>query len=239
MRISKFIGSLLIAMISFSAFSQNQETSKDTAEIKVRRYGLRAGIDLYKLTRGMYEDGYKGIELVGDYRISPKYFIAAELGNEKLQQAKDRIDFTAKGSYIKVGFDYNAYENWLDMENVTSIGLRYGFSSFSQTLNAYKIYNRNPYFGEETWIESGQEFSGLSAHWLEIVAGIKVEVLNNIYVGFSARINYLLTQKEPTNFSSLYIPGFHRTYDGKFGVGFNYTVSYFIPIYKTKTAIKK
>jgi hypothetical protein len=27
---------------------------------------------------------------------------------------------------IKVGFDYNAYENWLDMENVISIGMRYG-----------------------------------------------------------------------------------------------------------------
>jgi hypothetical protein len=23
----------------------------------------------------------------------------------------------------KVGFDYNAYENWLDMENIISIGL--------------------------------------------------------------------------------------------------------------------
>ena len=35
----------------------------------------------------------------------------------------------------------------------------------------------------------------------------------------------------------LYIPGFNRTYDGSFGVGFNYTVSYFIPIYKKKTII--
>jgi hypothetical protein len=32
----------------------------------------------------------------------------------------------------------------------------------------------------------------------------------------------------------LYIPGFNRTYDGDFGVGFNYTVSYFIPLYKKK-----
>jgi hypothetical protein len=36
------------------------------------------------------------------------------------------------------------------------------------------------------------------------------------------------------NFENLYIPGFNRTYDGDFGVGFNYTVSYFIPIYKRK-----
>jgi hypothetical protein len=43
----------------------------------------------------------------------------------------------------KVGFDYNAYENWL--ENIISIGL-YGFSTFNQELNSYKIYNANPYF---------------------------------------------------------------------------------------------
>ncbi|WP_395076160.1 DUF6048 family protein, partial [Flavobacterium sp.] len=35
-------------------------------------------------------------------------------------------------------------------------------------------------------------------------------------------------------FDNLYIPGFNRTYDGKFGVGWNYTISYFIPLYKSK-----
>jgi hypothetical protein len=33
----------------------------------------------------------------------------------------------------KAGFDYNAYENWLDMENIISIGLRYGFSGFKNS----------------------------------------------------------------------------------------------------------
>jgi hypothetical protein len=40
-----------------------------------------------------------------------------------------RLNFFTKGS-PKAGFDYNAYENWLDMENIISIGLRYGFSGF-------------------------------------------------------------------------------------------------------------
>ena len=34
------------------------------------------------------------------------------------------------------------------------------------------------------------------------------------------------------NFDNLYIPGFNRTYEGKFGAGFNYSVSYFLPLYK-------
>jgi hypothetical protein len=42
---------------------------------------------------------------------------------------------------------------------------------------------------------------------------------------------------KPSGFDNLYIPGFNRTYDGSFGVGFNYTVSYFIPIYKKKVVL--
>mgnify|MGYP000742902413 CR=1 FL=1 len=61
---------------------------------------------------------------------------------------------------------------------------------------------------------------------------------NNIYVGFSVRMNRLLTNTKPDNFDNLYIPGFNRTYNGDFGIGFNYSVSYFLPLYKTKSAPK-
>jgi hypothetical protein len=207
---------------------------KDTILAKTDRYGLRVGIDFFKLTRALYDTNYKGIEFVGDYRLSTKYFLAAELGNENKTTDDDRVNFTTKGSYLKVGFDYNAYENWLDMENIISIGLRYGFSSFNQELNSYKIYNANPYFGEIPAITSGQKFNGLTASWIEVVAGVKAKVFNNVFMGFSLRLNTLVTNKKPDNFDNLYIPGFNRTYDGSFGVGFNYTVSYFIPLYKKK-----
>ncbi|MBE0391292.1 hypothetical protein HNQ02_001008 [Flavobacterium sp. 7E] len=213
-----------------------EAVSKDTVTTfqKTNRYGLRVGIDLFKVTRALYDKDYKGIEFTGDYRLTKKYFLAAELGNENKTTDDDRVNFTTKGSYLKAGFDYNAYENWLDMENIISIGLRYGFSSFSQQLNSYKIYNSTPYFDEIPEIASGQKYNGLSASWVEVVAGIKAKVFNNVFVGFSLRLNTLVTNKKPDNFDNLYIPGFNRTYNGSFGVGFNYTVSYFIPIYKKK-----
>lgn len=201
---------------------------------KTDRYGVRVGVDLYKLTRALYDKNYKGIEFVGDYRLTKKYFIAAELGNENKTTDDDRVNFTTKGSYLKVGFDYNAYQNWLDMENIISIGLRYGFSTFNQQLNSYRIYNSNPYFGETIVIPSGKKFDGLTASWIEVAAGVKAKVVDNVFMGFSLRLNRLITNKEPENFSNLYIPGFNRTYDGNFGVGINYTITYFIPIYKKK-----
>jgi Domain of unknown function (DUF6048) len=229
--------SFLIVLISLSA--QSQKKTKDSIPAKTDQYGLRLGVDLYKLTKSFYEKDYKGLEIVGDYRLTKNYFLAAEIGNENKTTDDYRLNFTSKGTYIKVGFDYNGYENWLDMKNMLHIGLRYGASTFSETLNTYKIYNTSPYFNETASINSGEKFDGLSAQWLEVVGGVKAEVLHNIFVGFSFRINKLVTNSKPNNFDNLYIPGFNRTYDGDFGVGFNYTVSYFVPLYKLKRVAKK
>lgn len=231
---STFIGSFCLL---FSVFAMNAQDQVNDS-IKTNRYGLRVGVDLFKLSRSFYEKDYKGLEIVGDYRLTKKYYIAAEIGNENKTVDDVQLNFTTKGTYIKAGFNYNAYENWLDMENLIYVGLRYGVSSFSQTLNNYTVYNRDHYLGDEPEIVSGEKFNGLSAHWAEFVAGVNAKVYNNIYVGFSFRINKLFSNKKPQNFDNLYIPGFHRTYDGDFGVGFNYTVSYFIPIYKTKQKIE-
>jgi hypothetical protein len=227
-----FIFSLLLATQGF--------TQQDSVSTKTERFGIRAGIDLYRLARTIYDENYRGLELVGDYRLTRKFYLAAELGNEQKTTEDDRVNFTTQGSYLKAGFDYNGYENWLNMQNLITIGLRYGVSSFSQRLNTYEIYNTNPYFGEAPVVVSGEEFKGLSAMWVEVVAGVKVQIFKNTYVGFTARLNRMVSNKQPVNFDNLYIPGFNRTYDGDFGVGFNYTVSYFLPLYKKRfTAEKK
>jgi hypothetical protein len=73
-----------------------------------------------------------------------------------------------------------------------------------------------------------------------VVTGVKVKVINNIFVGFSFRLNILVADKKPSdNFVNLYIPGFNRTYAGNFGAGFNYTVTYFVPLYKKTIKPKK
>lgn len=213
--------------------AKKDSIKKDSIDPKKERYGLRLGIDLFKLTRSFYEKEYRGLELVGDYRLTRKHFLAAEIGNENKTVDDDRLNFTTKGTYLKIGFDYNTYENWGNMENMITLGLRYGVSSFSQTLNSYQLYNTYPYFGPVDETNVGTPYKGLAAQWIEIVTGVKAKVFNNVFIGFSFRVNRLLSQKKPDNFDNLYIPGFNRTYDGNFGVGFNYTVSYFIPLYKS------
>ncbi|NNE78188.1 MAG: hypothetical protein HKN31_14090, partial [Pricia sp.] len=121
-------------------------------------------------------------------------------------------------------------------QNMIYVGGRYAFSAFSQTLNNYKIFDTNRYWNPDDFASGStqnQEFSGLTASWLEFVVGIKAEMLKNLYFGASARIGILITNKNPDNFSNLFIPGFNKVTDGsRFGVGYNYSISYLIPLYK-------
>jgi len=237
--ISKYFFSIILILCSLQMISQNKK-SKDTTAVlpKIDRYGLRIGVDLFKLSRSLYDKNYKGLELTGDFRVTKKHYFAAEIGNENKTSNQSQLNFTTKGTYLKVGFDYNAHQNWLNLENMIYVGLRFGISSFNQEINTYKVYNSDPFFNESSSITVNQKFDGLSAKWGEVVAGIKTKVIDNLFVGFSVRGSNLFSNKKPDGFDNLYIPGFNRTYNGNFGVGFNYTVSYFLPIYKKKNLPK-
>ena len=214
---------------------ENRTILADTLP-KVEKYGLRIGIDLAKPLRSVIEDGYSGFEVVGDFRVSKRFYAAAELGNEQKDWNEPYISSKTSGSYAKIGFDYNAYENWLNMENAINISLRYGFSTFKQELLSYRIYTDNPAFPTQTVFDP-QEFKGLTAHWVELMVGVKTEILNNLYLSINLQLKRQLSQDEPDNFANLYIPGFNRTYDySKFGVGYGYSISYLVPIFKRTKA---
>ena len=237
--ISKYFFSIILILCSLQMISQNKK-SKDTTTVlpTIDRYGLRIGVDFFKLSRSLYDKNYKGLELAGDFRVSKKYYFAAEIGNENKTTDESQLNFTTKGTYLKVGFDYNAHQNWLNLENMIYVGLRFGISSFNQEINTYKVYNSDPFFNESSSVLVNQKSEGLSAKWGEVVAGIKTKVFDNLFVGFSVRGSNLFSNKKPDGFDNLYIPGFNRTYNGNFGVGFNYTVSYFLPVYKKKNLPK-
>ncbi|WP_411895633.1 DUF6048 family protein [Winogradskyella sp. A2] len=226
---------LVMLLISFVATAQGEEkeTVKDTLIFK-QKYGLRLGADISKIARTFVDDNYTGFEIMGDYRLTKRIYLAGEIGNEERTIENEVLNNTTKGSYFKGGIDLNFYRNWLDMENMIYAGFRAGASTFSQTLNNYDIYNiNNQYWNEQVSIAEGEEFNGLTAIWLEIQIGIKAELFNNFYAGFNVQLKGLITETEPSNFENLYIPGFNRTYDsGSFGTGFNFNLSYLIPIFK-------
>jgi hypothetical protein len=223
---------MILMLWQTASFSQEEETATDSITYK-ESYGLRIGGDLSKLIRTLIDDDYTGFEINADYRLTKKLYLAGELGTEEKITTTDFLDVTTKGSYFKAGVDYNMYQNWLDMENMIYSGFRVGVSSFSQEINSFTIFDtNNQTFGQFTSTDS-EKFDGLSAIWVELIFGIKAEVLNNLYMGLNVQLKALVSDDKPSNFENLYIPGFNRTYDsGIIGAGFGYSISYLLPIYK-------
>ncbi len=228
----KYFISILAILTFFTSNAQGKnEIEKDSVVYK-KSYGLRAGIDLASLIRTALDDEYKGFQVLADYRLSDRLYIAGELGNESLDRISQSVDYETSGSFIKAGVDYNFYQNWLDMDNMIYGGARIGYATLSQTLNRYDYNIENDYFPVFT-NPVDREFKGLHTVWLEIQLGLKVEVMNNLYMTANFQLKRQVIEKTPVNFDNLYVPGYGRTFDtGKIGVGYSYGIMYRIPFFK-------
>lgn len=208
----------------------SSQSENDKIYVK-NKYGIRAGIDLSKQMRMLTEE-YSGLSLYGDIKIKERLFIVAELGNDQKTIETENINSKLSGSYIKTGFNYNLYNNLPGLNNEIYVGLRYSQSLFKNELIDYSIYNKDRFWNDQRILEY-KEFDNLKSSWIEFVVGFNSEIKNNLFMGLSLRLNRMLKQDIPENFTNLFIPGFNKvTENNNFGTGITYSVIYQIPIIK-------
>jgi len=218
---------------------QTESNSNDTLIKKDKLLNInkiRLGFDLLKPILSSSEGDNLNYEIVGDLQLTENIYLAGEYGLVDKVIEDENINFNSSGSFLRIGFDYNMFENWIGMDNSIYIGLRYGTSSFSSKILDYNVRNKDSYFSNLVTNEFQTiEYSNLSGNWIELLLGIKVETFKNVYLGLSLRLNKLLSDKKPNNFGNLFIPGFNKVTDeNTFGSGFNYTLTYSIPLKKRK-----
>ena len=210
-----FFISLLLSICGFAQEQKPQEKAApaptQASQKHYQHYGLRIGADISKLVRTFTDKNYEGLELVGDYRLNDRYYIAGEIGKEYKNSTTNYFDFATRGEYIKLGFDYNSYTNWYGMENMIYFGARYGFSSFSQEVSRYNLHTL------------------YNIYWNESLSGSQ----SDFYAGASVRFSLLLYNKKSDQFPNFWIPGIQRVWEGSsFGINYNYTLTYMIPLFK-------
>ncbi len=198
----------------------------------IEKFGVRAGIDINKIVKSATDDDYKGLSISGDIRLKESFYVYSEIGNEEKQINSDYLNSSVKGTYLKFGVNFKM-NNDIRTQNIVYSGFNFGYSNFDQNINRYTIYNTNSTYWGESTINEPKNLSNLNALWVELVFGLKTEILNNLFLGFELQLKNIIKQKNIQNISNLYIPGFNRTYDSSgLGAGFSYTVSYLIPIIK-------
>jgi len=230
--------------INFIVGQEIENKKSDSTIVKKKLINidkLSIGIDLYNPIYSSINDDDLSYELITSLRILEDFSIASEIGSLDRYIEDENINFTSTGEYIKFGFDYNLFNNWVGMDNSIYLGMRFATSSFNNKIDSYTLRNPDSYWSNN--VTSDYEtinHSDQNANWIELLVGIKVETIKNIYLGISLRLNRLLSNTSPNNFNNLYIPGFNKvTDDNSWGSGFNYTLTYSLPLkFNKKTSIK-
>jgi hypothetical protein len=65
----------------------------------------------------------------------------------------------------------------------------------------------------------------MHAHWLELLFGVKAEVLRNLYAGLTFRFKFRIISPKDDYSTPYQIPGYGNGNSG-FSLGINYYVSY-------------
>ncbi|MGM9805309.1 MAG: DUF6048 family protein [Candidatus Aphodosoma sp.] len=134
--------------------------------------------------------------------------------------------YTTRAPFFRVGLNYGLLKRFKDDGTVRSVrsypfaGVRYAFAPMNYNIG--NVVVSDTYWGSETVEEFGSPlvYSG----WLEIVAGVRVDLYRGLTMGWSVRLKTLLHTTAHDKSYLWYVPGFGNA--GGAAFGFNYTIGY-------------
>ena len=223
---------LFLLALPYAAFSQQEKpaTKRDFTPA-----ALRIGVSVSDLLQPLiYDNLEKAYAFQADLAID-RFMLVADVGTARYARAWKPQDTLAslyqygtEGNYFKIGIDVNFLKDkeantLFAKDDVIFWGLRYAHSSFT----ASTTFDLVDEFGvwKETVVNSNDD---LHAWWIEMVAGIKVEVLKNIFLGYTMQFRFLKRSSDDATLSPYDTPGFGSS-NKKNTFGFDYYVFYRIP----------
>ena len=189
------------------------------------KQGLSVGVDLSPYIIRLFDHERTGFAFNGRYSLKDKWFVGAEAGFENTSFTKREFDYKTNGTFIKAGLEYNLFkvEEANNNDNIL-VGFRYGYAWQEHTCDRFTIIDG--YWGD---YQGALGTNAVNSHWMEIVFGLRSEVLKNFYMGWSIRLKQLLISDHAGVLEPYTIPGFGK-FDNKTNLGFTYTLEYQIPI---------
>lgn len=222
----KYIFSIAIVLVScFELFAQ------------VGRYApsaIRLGADPGTFGYMLFSEKRGFFEAEADIDID-QFFIVANYGISSFQLDEPTYQYENTGSYLRLGADINFMHRDPNL-NVAFFGLRYARSSFEDKLD----YDTQAIIQSETgWPNTRETISNSNAkaNWFEMVTGMKIRVVKQLYMGFTLRYKLALKLKQVEGLKPYYIPGFGKNINPS-AFGFNYYISYRLP-FRTKIIYSK
>lgn len=196
---------------------------------------LKLGVDPGTLYYSIFSQKRDFLEFEADIDIDA-FFLVVNYGLSDYNLNETTYNYSNTGRYFRFGFDFNFMRDDPHY-NVAFVGLRYATSGFEDQLN----FDTQAIIESETgWPNTTETFSNsnLNARWFEMNAGLKIRVVNQLFLGFTVRYKLFLQVTGVEDLRPYYVPGFGKNVSSA-AFGFNYYVSYRLPFRKKTIYIKE
>ncbi len=221
---------------SNSNSSQQQRTERRNTEPEIEYpllNGLDVGIDILgPATKILGSDNYS-MEAFADLDIKHRFFPTVELGYGRSSTSNDYdTHYSSKTPYARLGADYNVLYKKRH-GNMLLVGFRYGFgtttydvSTSADSSSASLTNLTDPIWGDNsTYSHDGMK---ATMHWIELCAGVRVNVSGSIYMTWNVRLKYKLSASVSEYGDPYYVGGYGRYKSNVFGL--TYSIVYRLPV---------
>lgn len=217
------ISFVLLLNVSNVGAQEKKTEEKETKPALLN--GLTVQVDIASLAYDFISSGETySSEASVQADLKHKYFPIVEVGFGGADKVTaDNIGFKTNGLFGRVGVDLNLLkqkEGAKPTNNLFLAGVRLGFTSFLYDISNVTISDN--YWGTTEVLN--YEKQSATKIWYEIVAGVKVEVIKNIYMGWTVRTKNLLNKNAEGEVSPWYVPGFGVNTSSTWG--FSYSIGY-------------
>ena len=205
---------------------EEEERVKPTVTV-IKDQGLSLGIDVAPFIMRIFQDENTGFAFIGRYGLKNRWWANGELGYEKTKFSNENYSYKSNGTFIRLGLDYDLFmsEDFPTNDNVF-VGFRYCYSWQNHKSDYFKIVDS--YWGDYSGSVGS---SAVNSHSLDLVFGIRCEMLRYFYMGWSFRCMFLMASAHDNNLDPYSVAGFGRA-DSRVALGFTYTFEYQLPINK-------
>ncbi|MGI6219552.1 MAG: DUF6048 family protein [Bacteroidaceae bacterium] len=200
--------------------------------------GTYVGVDLYGIGAPLLGSDTKSSEVQVDVNLKNRFFPVAEIGYAVTDMVSEYGSrYQSRGTYFRLGLNYKIkYKN--PSESHIFVGLRYGWSPFKYDVESIPISDAlfgegpsNPNLSDDIWggsVPFRVEGASGTAHWGEIVFGLRAQVWKNFLMGWSLRYKMRFGYSGQDNAIPSYIPGFGE--NDTSAIGITYSLIYKLPL---------
>lgn len=183
--------------------------------------GVHAKLDLGNaaLQLARYKGMTQQYEALVSVNLLKRFYPTIEFGYGQSTDEAAGGHFKGAGGFTRIGLDINPIKKNRNNDYALLVGVRLGVDAQNYTMTGLTL-------NDDYWTSGGATTIDIPARWRadcwgEIVATAQVKVAGPFFMGWSARMHFLFTEKTGS-FLPYYIPGYGKPDGARFG--FNYYI---------------